>query len=902
MLTMKKLLFIVLTSCLCLKGFAAIPVIEPELQAEMNRRSEGEKIEIVVLMHDQYDRTGLCRRADHYVSRAARREFVVGELKAFAEASQYDIKRFLSDMEKSQMVTAPKVLWMSNSLYFAATKAAIHALALRDDVALIGFNQMRQCLPEEPVEVASATREITPNVLQIRANEVWALGYRGQNIVVAVIDTGVNYEHSDLADHLWDGGAEFPHHGYDVFNHDDDPMDDMGHGTHCAGTVCGDGTLGTQTGVAPDATLMCVKCLDSYGGGTAASIAAGIEWAVEHGCDLFSMSLGIPRSTVAERTLLRHTCEAVLDAGIVGTVSAGNDGNTGMNPVPNNVGVPGSCPPPYMDPVQMENPGALSCAITVGAVDENDNPADFTSHGPVTWANTEFGDYPYNPGIGLIRPDICAPGVRIKSLHFGLSPSYSTMSGTSQATPAVAGTVALMLCKCDFLTPAEICRILEETAFPLSETKSNITGFGRIDALAAVEAVVAGPLSMVSYQINDAQGNNDHQINPGESVTLDLTLLNGTDASLNGLTARLSTNSDHITITGDEVQFPPFAPNQSVTIADAFAFEVSQDAIGAESLRFTCDVFDGEMLVGRFSINATVFDYVLNLAVVTVLNDDNSNGLLEPGETADLRLIIENQGNLPASSLTGTLSSDSEFLVINEAQKPFGPIAVGDESHADFNVTLSAEVPINGTVPLRLTLWDAEGRQTELDYDYKSVCNLVFSLHDAWGDGWHGSYLSVDYGDGTTPEQMTVASGNGLTITREVATNAQITLGWHTTGLDWDVSFEVAYEDGEVIYQNQGGMSSPFSFVVDCTQSGYDEIAETKQEPSLIVFPNPSYGSFTVQCEDAKQLEVYALDGRLLKSLKPNGQACIIDGLPNGVFLIKASSEHGITVQKIVKM
>lgn len=882
-------------------GFAQ-GCLDPLLSQEMNLRSDDEQIEVVVLMKAKYDRTQLCRRADYFPSRAERRIFVVNELKAFTEASQYDLKRVLSEMERQQIVTTPNVLWMSNALYFKATKAAILDLASRNDIAIISLNQKHYCLGDDTIEPTSATREITPNVLKVRANEVWQLGYRGQGIVVAVIDTGVNYEHVDLADHLWDGGNEFPHHGYDVYNNDNDPMDDMGHGTHCAGTVCGDGTAGSQTGVAPDATLMCVKCLDEYGGGTAASIAAGIEWAVEHGCDLFSLSLGIPNSTIAERTLLRHTCDAVLDAGIVGTVSAGNEGNTGMYPVPNNVGVPGSCPPPYMDLVQMENPGELSCTITVGAVDNSDAPAVFSSRGPVTWTNTEFGDYPYNPGIGLIRPDLCAPGVSVKSLHFGLSPAYNTMSGTSQATPAVAGTIALMLCKCDFLTPAEICRILEETAVPLSETKSNVTGFGRIDALAAVEAVAAGPLSLESYQINDPQGNNDHQINPGESATIDLTLLNDTGESLNNLTAQLSTQSDKVAITSDVAQLPSFGPHQTLTIENAFAFEVSEDAIGNEDLRFTCDVYDEDVLIGRFSLNFKVFGYVLNIAEITALNDDNGNGLLEPGESADLRVVVENIGNLPASSLVGTFSSDYEFLSIHETQKPFGTIEESGENYADFHVSLSAEAPANGMIPLKLTLVDDEGKQTWLGYDYKTTCNIVFTLRDAWGDGWHGSYLSVNYGDGTTPEQMTITSGTSLTHTREVTTNSQITLTWHSTGFDWDVSFEVAYEDGDVIFQNQGGMSSPFSFVANCMGSGYVEVAEGFSESEASIFPNPSHDSFTIVCEGMKRVEVFSIDGKLLKTIQVNNSQCQLDGLESGVYFVRIEAENSVIVNKIVKL
>ena len=145
--------------------------------------------------------------------------------------------------------------------------------------------------------------------------------------------------------------------------------------------------------------------------------------------------------------------------------------------------------PPYLDPDQLTNPGGLSCVIAVGAVDYNDAAASFTSVGPVTWTDTEFGDYAYEPGIGLIRPDVCAPGVAVKSLDYLTTDGYCDFDGTSQATPCVAGVIALMLNKNPDLMPAEICRILEETSLKLSETKSNVTGVGRIDALAAIERV-----------------------------------------------------------------------------------------------------------------------------------------------------------------------------------------------------------------------------------------------------------------------------------------------------------------------------------------------------------------------------------------------------------------------------
>ena len=454
-----------------------------------------ELTDVVILMKAQYSRTELCRKADFFATRAERRDYVVKELKDFSEASQHEVRGLLTDLERQGLVSSVHSLWSANALYFSATESVIASLSTRNDIEYIGPITRHSLIPEiETPKTASASREITPNITQVNADQVWALGYTGAGVVVAVVDSGVNYDHLDLADHLWDGGAEFPHHGYDIVNDDDDPMDDKGHGTHVAGIVCGDGTSGSQTGVAPDATLMCVKTTAADGFGGAVNIAGGMEWAVEHGCDLINLSQGMAGAGIADKEIFRRTCTAILDAGIVALVCAGNEGNAFLQmayPIPNNVRVPASCPPPYLDPDQQANLGPLSCVVAVGAVNYNDAAADFTSQGPVTWQDTEFGDYPYNPGIGLIRPDVCAPGVNIKSLDYNNTSGYTTMDGTSQATPCVAGIVALMLQKNPELTPAQICQILEETSVKLTPNKSNITGVGRVDALAAVNTVPA---------------------------------------------------------------------------------------------------------------------------------------------------------------------------------------------------------------------------------------------------------------------------------------------------------------------------------------------------------------------------------------------------------------------------
>ena len=818
---MKKLFsFILLVAC-CMAGYAQA-VIDPLLSEEMARRSDDEQLKVVVIMKSKYDRAQLNRRADYFVTRAERREFVVNELKEFAAASQYDLRHSLSEMERNGMVSSPTVLWMANALYFDATKAAIQDLARRNDIGLIGYAIERNWIPDgEEATHASATREITPNVTQVHADQVWALGYTGEGVVVAVIDTGVNYNHVDVADHLWDGGAEFPHHGYDVKNGDNDPMDDQGHGSHCSGTVCGDGTGGSQTGMAPNATLMCVKCLDSSGNGGAQSISEGIQWAVEHGCDMFSMSLGIANSSISERTLLRHTCEAALDAGVVAAIAAGNEGNSQyMYPIPNNVRVPGSCPPPYIDEVQGENPGDLTCSVCVGAVDYNDNAAYFTSRGPVTWQNTEFGDYPYNPGIGLIRPDVCAPGVDIKSLNYATNSGYTTMSGTSMATPCVAGCIALMLSKDINLSPADVCRILEETAHPLAEGKSNTYGFGRVDVFAAVEAIQLGAIKYSAYAINDPEGNNNHRLNPGESVLMDLTMENVTEEPVSNVSVVISTDNAEVTITDNTVDFPNFAANETLTVENAFAFSITDNLIAGEQIKFNLEVSVGGEVTANFSFKVSVYDYLLQLGNVVVLNDDDGNGLLNPGETADLRILIDNAGNELVQMVMGALSTDYVLITLNENEKSFGTIGAEMMGYADFNVTLDAAAPEDFDIPFTLDLVDAYGRHTELSFNYKNACNIIFSLHDSYGDGWQGNYITIVYSDGTPTEQMTLNSGSDVTYTRFVTSNSTISLTWHNGQWTSECSFEITYEDGTLIYQNAGGFSGTQTLTINCAGGG----------------------------------------------------------------------------------
>ncbi len=453
------------------------------------------KIKINILMKEQAHAAELHRVASH-LSKSASRALVVNTLKQQAEASQYELISLLKELEANGMVEDIRPLWIVNSVSCYADEALLNELKQRPDVLMAYPCEKLPLLDDEALPAANDYgREITENLLQVNVPAVWEQGYTGQDVVVAIIDTGVSLTHADLQGRFWEGGTEYPNHGYDFAAHDNDPTDQNGHGTHVAGTICGTGASGTRTGVAPDATLMALKVFGTDDQTDPAILVEAMQFAVEHGADLLNMSLGWPDPNPAGRLLFRQACENTLAAGVVAAVCAGNVRHMqSLIPTPRNIYSPGDCPPPSLHEDQMPNAGGVSCVICVGAVDYNDAITYFSSVGPSTWTDvTPYNDYPYDPQstteIGLIRPDLCAPGLQIKSLDYTNDHGYCLKDGTSMATPCVAGTIALMLSKNRELTPAQIDEVLEHTAVKLSEHKSNDFGSGRLDALAAVNAV-----------------------------------------------------------------------------------------------------------------------------------------------------------------------------------------------------------------------------------------------------------------------------------------------------------------------------------------------------------------------------------------------------------------------------
>jgi subtilisin family serine protease len=261
----------------------------------------------------------------------------------------------------------------------------------------------------------------------INAPEAWAQGYKGQGVVVAVVDTGVDVNHPDLMNQLWVNAGEIPgngidddHNGYiddrsgwDFATGDNNPDDGNGHGTHVAGIIAAAANGVGATGVAPGATIMPVRVLDSNGSGSAASVAAGIRYAAANGADIINLSLGGAFSSVIQSAI-----QYAQQLNVLVVVAAGNESASA---------------PSY--PARFSS--ALANVLSVGAFSSSGSLASFSNHVGTS---------------GAVQVD--APGVNVYSTY--LDGRYANLSGTSMATPEVAGLAALALSANPNLTAAQL--------------------------------------------------------------------------------------------------------------------------------------------------------------------------------------------------------------------------------------------------------------------------------------------------------------------------------------------------------------------------------------------------------------------------------------------------------------
>ncbi|NEB00884.1 S8 family peptidase [Streptomyces sp. SID13726] len=337
------------------------------------------------------------------------------------------------------------------------------------------------------------------SVPQIGAPTAWAAGFDGTGTKVAVLDTGVDTSHPDLADKVT-AAQDFSGTG--------STTDKFGHGTHVASTVAGSGAKsgGKYKGVAPGAKLLNGKVLDDWGDGTDSGIIAGMEWAVAQGADVVNLSLGgpdLPGIDPLEETVNRLSAES----GALFVIAAGNSGDGERT---------------------LGSPGTAASALTVGAVDKSDVLADFSSRGP-------------RVGDSGVKPDLTAPGVAITAASAAGSvlsqyypsdiPGYLTIDGTSMATPHVAGAAAILAQQHPDWSGERIKAVLTGSTEP-GAYSSFQQGTGRVDLARALDESVVTEQGPVDFGVQQWPHDDDKaqtkQLtykNLGtEPVTLDLSV------------------------------------------------------------------------------------------------------------------------------------------------------------------------------------------------------------------------------------------------------------------------------------------------------------------------------------------------------------------------------------------
>jgi subtilisin family serine protease len=367
----------------------------------------------------------------------------------------------------------------------------------------------------------------------IRAPDVWEnYGATGKGVSIAIIDTGVDYNHPDLGGGI---GENFKiKGGYDFSDLDDDPMDNYGHGTHVAGTAAANGP--GLKGVAPDASLYAFKIYSSEGYSYDSWMIAAIERCfdpdlnpeTDDAVDIANISFGRPYDPYEP---LSEAVANAIQQGLTIIVAAGNDGLF----------------------ESIYTPGVTQEAITVGATDANDKTGWFSAKGPIN----DFS----------LKPDVAAPGVNIYSAW--MNNTYARETGTSMATPHVAGAVALIKEVHPDWTPEEIKSALMGTAVNFVPEDILFKGAGRIDVLSAIESKIIALPGMISLGLL-----NKH--NPINTFSKTLTLRNKTAEPV---TVTLTAEGDLIDV-GIEISFTSttieLASNSSATVDLQYDIEVAK--------------------------------------------------------------------------------------------------------------------------------------------------------------------------------------------------------------------------------------------------------------------------------------------------------------------------------------
>jgi serine protease AprX len=430
--------------------------ISPDLASRIEEAEASEKINVIIILKNQHT------------------DFNTPSGKSKIEREQKEILTFLESATAAGKAQDINSINIANAISAAVTPDMVTSLTKRPDVSEIELDEIvyveddsvpgNKMIPA--IKSGNKSSTVVWGLDKINATAVWKKGITGKGVVVAVLDSGVDATHPDLA-HLPNSKEPKIVGWIDYVNGKSSPYDDKGHGTHVCGTISGIGTNGYQTGVAPGSKLIVAKTFTNDFGNVSRTLLA-FDWAVKNNARVISFSNGRVHSDAFTIAI-----NNVIAAGVIPVIAAGNKGPNFNTTI---------CP------------GDEINSTTVGATNSSDIIANFSSRGPVTLNKKTY-----------IKPNVCAPGVDVISTMPG--GNYMAKNGTSMSTPHVSGTIALMLEKNPSLKPSQINKILESTAVDLGQAgKDNVYGAGRIDAYKAVFSVTDKALPIANFTSNITNG------------------------------------------------------------------------------------------------------------------------------------------------------------------------------------------------------------------------------------------------------------------------------------------------------------------------------------------------------------------------------------------------------------
>jgi len=412
------------------------------------------------------------------------------KIASFGKAPQYPpdssffksniVQNAVSRMMRTNVAAERSPFWFksSRSMLLRLERSEIHKLIIdqTDKIQTIHINRKLSL----PSIAQSRAPDIEENSIlsstwgldKIKATSVWGVyGARGKGVTIALLDTGVDAKHPDLAGKIqhW---AEFNSQGYLIDDNNENARDSDDHGTHCGGVLVGGRESGRFIGVAPEAQLAAAMVLNA-GTGTDAQILAGIDWAINKKVDVISMSLGGLTITSETPSTYTRAILTSIEEGIPVVAAIGNSGNQ-----------------------TTFAPGNDYFTLSVGAVDPNDRVAGFSSGRTQFIADSVLNEYPGLPKY-YFKPDLVAPGVAVYSSVPGPE-KHAWFNGTSMATPHVAGAIALLLSATDIRNKTT----KSERAFLISDLitgsveemgefgQDHRYGYGRLDILRAIDIAI----------------------------------------------------------------------------------------------------------------------------------------------------------------------------------------------------------------------------------------------------------------------------------------------------------------------------------------------------------------------------------------------------------------------------